>query len=360
VDHIRISPPLRERVTFSTWIDSRDYNTYLAGLGIDRSADDLTPFRRAITENQNGKRVPVYYSNTVSAVWPYAAEHFLDAYYCQQVVDFLTQSRNCPFALFLYLWAPHPPLRVPEPYASKFDPAELVLPENVGLKAEGEPPGRRRGIAAQLAEGLADEEWRHVWAAHLSLVNLADAGIGRVLSVLDSSEQSDRTVVCFTTDHGDHLGQHAMYQKMEMYEQAINVPLIMKGPSIQKQVVGEVVSHLDLLPTLLTLLELPIPEDVDGLSLAETLTLGHSAPENRIVFSQYSGNPTIGDIRRAAITQRYKAVFDPADSAELFDLEVDPLEMRNLADNKAYRDIHQELLLKCRTWALEHDDWVLL
>jgi arylsulfatase A-like enzyme len=211
-----------------------------------------------------------------------------------------------------------------------------------------------------LAEGLADEEWRQVWAAHLGLVNLADTGIGRVLTALDSSGQSKQTIVCFTTDHGDHLGQHAMYQKMEMYEQAINVPLIMKGPTIQKQVVGEVVSHLDLLPTLLTLLELPIPEDVDGLSLAETLTLGYSAPENRIVFSQYSGNPTIGDIRRAAITQRYKAVFDPADSVELFDLKEDPLEMRNLADNKSYRDIHQKLLQKCRTWALEHDDWVVL
>ena len=166
-------------------------------------------------------------------------------------------------------------------------------------------------------------------------------------------------MVCFTVDHGDHLGQHAMYQKMEMYEPAIHIPLIMKGPNIKAQTVDKVVSHLDVMPTLLELFRLPVPPDVDGLSLAETLTTGCSIPEERAVFSQYSGNPTVGDIRRAVVTQRYKAIFDPADKAELYDLGVDPLEMCNLAGNKAYSEILSELQNLSRVWAREHGDWVV-
>jgi arylsulfatase A-like enzyme len=358
VDHIRVAPSLRDRVSFSTWIDSRDYDTFLADLGIDRSAQDLSGFRREIIENQAGQRVSVHYSNTETAVWPYPDEYFLDAYYCQQAVDFLAQSRSGPFALFLYLWAPHPPLRVPEPYASLFNPADIVLPANVGIQAEGEPSGRRRGIAAQLAEGITEEGWRRVWAAHLGLVNLADAGIGRVLSALDATGVRGRTVVCFTTDHGEHLGQHAMYQKMEMYEPAIRVPLVIKGPGICSQLVALPVSHLDVMPTVLEILELPVPAGLDGRSLIETLTLGKLLEEERPVFSQYSGNPTLGDIRRAVITQRYKAVFDPADCPELYDLKNDPLEMHNLAEQKAYAGVLDELQHTCRTWAREHNDWV--
>ncbi len=286
VDHIRVAPALKDRVPFSTWIGNREYDQYLVELGIDRSIEDIAPFKRAITENQDGRRVPVHYSNTTSAVWPCPAEHFMDSYYCQQAVDFIEHPRGGPFALFLYLWAPHPPLRVPEPYASRFDPAVLDLPSNVGISAEGEPPGRRQGIAAQLAEGLTDDVWRSVWAAHLGLVNLADAGIGRVLSALDASGYADQTVVCFTVDHGDHLGQHAMYQKMEMYEPAIRIPLIISGAHISAQTIDAPVSHLDVMPTLLTLFGLEVPPDVDGRSLVDTLTKGSAPPEERPVFSQ--------------------------------------------------------------------------
>jgi arylsulfatase A-like enzyme len=293
-------------------------------------------------------------------VWPYPAEHFLDAYYCQQAIKYIEKPRYQPFALFLYLWAPHPPLVVPEPYASLFDPASIDLPPNVGVKSDGEPSGRRLGIAAQLAEGVGQEAWRSVWAAHLGLVNLADANIGHVVSTLDASGYTDETIVCFTVDHGDQLGQHRMYQKMEMYEPAIRIPLILKGPGIKSQMIDNPVSHLDVMPTVLAHMGLPIPSDLDGISMAHTLTSGQMPPAERPVFSQYSGNPTIGDQRRAVITQRYKAVFDPADRAELYDLLLDPLEMHNLADDPVYKPIAAELLTLCRQWGITHNDWVSL
>lgn len=262
-----------------------------------------------------------------------------------------------PFALFLYLWAPHPPLIVPEPYASMFDPARIDLPANVGRRSEGEPPGRRRGIAAQMAEGVSLEQWRKVWAAHLGLVRMADDVLGRVLETLGALGERENTIVAFTSDHGDHLGQHNLYQKMEMHEQALRVPLVMAGPGIRPLRCGTPVSHLDLMPTVLELLGLEHPTGLDGISLAPALA-GDAAVPDRPIFAQYSGNPTLGDIRRCVIRGNQKYIYDPRDKAELFDLAEDPEEMRNLADLPEHQALLGELHELCARWGREHGDKV--
>jgi arylsulfatase A-like enzyme len=356
VDHIRLRPTLRERVAFDPWIGNAEHRKFLDRHGIADTLD-REPFRRAITENQGGERVAVRYSNTRTAVWPHPAELFKDLYWCEEAAEFLAQPRERPFALFLYLWAPHPPLIVPEPYASRFPPDQIDLPANVGIPAEGEPANRRLGIAAQLAEGVPLDQWRRVWAAHLGLVSLADAGIGKVLDALDASGQAENTITVFTVDHGEQLGQHAMYQKMEMYEPAVRIPLVVRVPGGPRRSWDAPVSHVDVMPTLLELLGLDGPAGLDGVSLASSVA-GGSPPPERPVFCQYSGNPAVGDIRRAVITRRHKYVHDPADEPELYDLEADPLEMHNLAREPSAHAALRELHGLCRRWAASHGDWV--
>ena len=355
VDHIRVTPSLRERVDFSRWASNSEYNKFIAEKGIDDNSVDLNRFKRAITENQEGEHTSVSYSNTETAVWPHPEEFFLDSFYGHQAIEFLQQEREKPFALFVYFWAPHPPLRLPEPYASLFAPDRIDIPPNVDQPAAGEPANRRRGIAAQLAEGLSTEDWRRVWAAHLGLTHLADAVVGRILSALNAAGSEEETLVLFTTDHGDHLGQHRMYQKMEMYEQAIRIPLVLSGPEIGVQTCDTPVSHLDLLPTLLDHLGLESPDPLDGISLRPFLESGAPLPE-RSIFSQYSGNPVVGDLRRAVITRRHKYVYDPDDNPELYDLETDPLEMHNIASEEP--DLVLQLHEECRRWGEARGDWV--
>ena len=81
-----------------------------------------------------------------------------------------------------------------------------------------------------MGRGLDAGIWPGVWAAHLGLVRLADDGIGRVLDALRASPAAGNTLTVFTVDHGDHLGQRGMYQKMELYEPAIRIPLIIRAP----------------------------------------------------------------------------------------------------------------------------------
>ena len=100
--------------------------------------------------------------------------------------------------------------------------------------------------------------------------------------------EEDNTMVIFTSDHGDHLGQHKMYQKMEMYDQAIHVPFLCKAPKGQVQEWDTPVSHLDILPTVLEMLNIEGATNLDGTSLASSI-LENKEPMKKPVFCQYSG-----------------------------------------------------------------------
>lgn len=353
--HIRIKPSLQERVPFKKWITKEEYCQYLEAKGIDIKQSTID--KTEVWENKDtGERFRQKYSNTRASVWHHPIEDFRDYYYCEESVEFINQKHDKPYALFTYLWAPHPPLNVPNQYASKFDPQSIELPSNVGMQAQNEPPNRRDGIAAQLTENIEMKEWRQAWAAHLGLVHFADAQIGRMMDAFEESGQADNTIIVFTVDHGDHLGQHKMYQKMEMYEQAVRVPLIMCIPDTVHKEINTVISHLDIMPTLLDLIGIDY-EELDGFSFEE-LIFKHMEDEDRKAFCQYSGNPWLGDIRRSVITSRYKYIYDTSNVTELYDLKNDPLEMENLASDEKYKKVVEYLHQEYKCWAEKHGDWV--
>ena len=249
---------------------------------------------------------------------------------------------------------------VPKAYDDMYDPALVTLPHNIGIPAEKEPPLRRKGMPAQMAEHVTAEEWRKTWAAHLSLTTMADDIFGKLVDELKQQGVYDNTCILFTSDHGDHLGQHRMYQKMEMYEEAIRVPLLLKLPKTvrsvsQTSLVSGVVSHLDIRPTLLQTAGID-PQGSDGISLLP-LASGKAPDPKRMVFSQYSGNPGYGTIRRAAVTERYKYVYDGQHCHELYDLREDPHEMHNLAKDSACQNILKELYSACRGYHESRNDY---
>jgi len=369
VRHVRVQPPVEQRVEFSSWVGPQDYAAYQTELGFDDDGTDnyghlklpkayLDTFKTDTAVPAGSKSVVEGRSNAKTGIWPYPAEQFFDLYMCRQAAGFIENRQDAkPFALFVYLWAPHPPLIVPQPYASMFDPAKLELPANIGVVSESEPAGRRSSIASQLAQGVTMDQWRQAWAAHLGLVRLADDGFGQVLDALEVAGQTDSTLVLFTSDHGDHMGQHRMYQKFEMYEQAICMPLVIKGPGVVQLVSDVPVSHLDVVPTLLDIVGTAVPGDLDGISLRSCLETATAAAD-RYVFCQYSGLDQINYIRRAVIRGRYKYVYDPAGEPELYDLEVDPLEMQNLASSSQHAATMAQMHEACRAWARSHGDWV--
>lgn len=355
VHHIRVKPDLRDRECFSLFIEDDDYDAYAKSKGIvmKRSEDEA----KEVLEFQEGTINKHKYSNTKVTLWSHGLENFKDYYFTEKALEFIKGDHEKPFALFLYFWAPHPPLRVPEEYINKFNPDNIDLPGNVGEVNINEPSSRRKGVAAQLGEGLNIEEWRKVWSAHLGLVNFADAMIGKVVNGLKEKGIYDDTTIVFTSDHGDHLGQHNMYQKMEMYDQAIRVPLIIKDKAIEHNKYDFLVSHLDIVPTVLDLLNVKNLEQYEGQTV-RSLIKNDDLARDRAVFSYYSGNPTIGDIRRAVVWKNYKYVYDGTDEEELFDLDKDALEVDNLACDDNFKDVLKVLRDKCKNNSKKYGDWV--
>ena len=352
VDHIRVQPPMREQ-GLDFFINQEDYEAWGKAQGVktERNPEELT----LVEEEIEGTYVEKKYSGHKVTVWENPKEQFKDFYFYNQAMEFLKNLKEEPFALFTYLWAPHPPLKVPEPYASLYDPSRLILPDNIGIAAEKEPLLRRKGVPAQLAEGVTMEEWRKVWAAHLGLATMADEIFGMIIEELKAQGRYENTCIIFTSDHGDNLGQHGMYQKMEMYEEDINVPFVIRLPGGRTGRYDGVVSHLDIKPTLCEIAGAKAGE-CDGMSLIPLMN-GEKQEDERIVYSQYSGNPGYGTIRRAAVSKRYKYIFDSGYEHELYDLLKDPHEMKNIAGDEAYQGVLRDMHRACRQFHQEHKDY---
>lgn len=331
VNHIVVSPPLKNSLPFAAWECDETYEAYAlqSKLMISREDCEVT----MVDELCDGEYRKRPYSNAFVSECQYQTKDFKDIWFAQHAVDYIKQSHEKPFALFVCLWAPHPPLRVPGEYLKMFPESAVTLPENTMREACGQPASRRKGAPMQLAKGLAEQELKKAWSAHCALTRLCDDQLEKVLMALQEAELEDKTLFVFTTDHGEQLGQHAMYQKMEMYESAVRVPAVFKMPGAKPASLHNAISHLDFVPTILELLSLPAKK-LDGNSLAKSILQGEE-PEERDVFSVYCGNHALGDCRRMIVRGGYKYIYDGS-AEELYHLSTDPLEMKNLAGEEAF------------------------
>lgn len=353
MDHVRLRPRLRERVPFATWVDETDHQDHLRAKHIDLEAFQASqPFRKRVHETVAGEVLHKEYSTAHVATWPFAAADFRDIFFADHAEVALTQlaAAEKPFALFVNFWAPHPPLFVPPDLMTFFPPDRLTLPPNIGQPATGEPANRRDGIAAQLAADVDEAGWRQAWSAHLALTHLVDALTGRLLAALARTGAANDTLIAFTSDHGDHLGQHAMYQKMELYEQAARVPLIVSGPGLSAgRRVAVPVSLLDVMPTVSELLRLAPAARTDGRSFAAVLR-GGPDPAPQPVFTQYTGNNGPSLARHAVIFGDHKLILDRDDGAELYDLSADPWETINRSGDPALAAVEADLRKRLTAW----------
>lgn len=352
VAHISVKPPLRHSLPFAAWECDDTYAEAMKhkGISLSRAPEDSV----MVEELGDGRYRPHRYSNARVSLWEHPLEDFKDVWFASRAVDFLDRPHPRPFALFLYLWAPHPPLIVPAGYLRRFPYEQIPLPANTDRPCPGEPDGYRRGAAAQLGLHPPEKGWRQAWSAHLALANLCDEQCGRILQALRRNGLEQDTLVVFTTDHGEQLGQHGMYQKMEMYEPAVRVPALFHLPGGPACTLETPISHLDFVPTVTDLLGLPGLPGAEGLSLAPSVRSG-CEPLPHDVFGVYCGNHAYGDMRRMIVRANWKYVFD-GNGEELYDLDRDPLEMQNLASSRACAGIRAELRLALASYCAERGD----
>lgn len=354
VNHISLDPKLEQSLPFAAWEDDHSYEAYAAAEGFSCKAHPSQ--RSQVSELCDGTYENRMYSNNRVRPFDDDLSRFKDVWFTDKALDFIAKDHAKPFALFVCLWAPHPPLVVPPAYQALFNPDDIHLGDTISCPAIKEPQNRRNGAARQLGANTEPSVWKKAWAAHYALTRLCDDQLIRLVQELKQQDLFDDTLLVCTADHGEQLGEHAMYQKMEMYESAVRVPAVIHLTDATSSVQNTPISHLDFVPTILDLLHIPCDRTFEGSSLARTILEG-AQPPAKPVFSVYSGNHAIGDIRRMIVHEGWKYVWDGME-AELFHLEKDPGESINLSGLDQYRQREQQLHRMLSTWARQSNDWI--
>jgi choline-sulfatase len=259
-------------------------------------------------------------------------------------VEFLSDRKasDKPFFLFVGYLAPHFPLVVPQKYWDRYR-GKVPMPKIPEGHLESQPRNYKHLRIGFNGEGVPDEIVLKGRELYYGLTQWLDDEIGKVLKSLANSEAADNTVVIYTTDHGENMGEHGLWWKNCMYEHASRVPLIVSWPVRWKggQRRTQACSLLDVVQTVAELGAADVPEDWNGDSMIRWLDDPAAEWKDLAVSEYYAHNIASGFamIRMGRYKYVYHTRADAEHSAEqeLYDIESDPSEFNNLAGEEKYK-----------------------
>ena len=195
-------------------------------------------------------------------------------------------------------------------------------------------------------------------AAYWGYCTYIDNEIGRIINYLKESNIYDDTVIIFSTDHGDMIGSHRLFNKgFQMYEETHRIPLIIRDPDQAKKGVeiDSFVSHVDLFDTINYFAGVQVNSRTDGFSLMDLINHKINSPRDSI-FSEFHGyEPCLTSIRMVR-TKQWKYVYNPFSIDELYDLESDPHEIHNLAPRIGHKAVLIRMKERMIEWMRETND----
>ena len=270
--------------------------------------------------------------------WPLPEDtHATNWATAQMVRAIKRRERGKPAFWFLSYRHPHPPLVPLQAYLDMYAAGDVDEPCS-GEWASGELPYSLQAVRARAAH-MTPRQIHAARQAFYALCTHIDHQLRVVIGTLREEDLLDNTVICFTSDHGDMLGNHGMWAKKLFYEPSANVPLILAGAAGCKRtgrgrIDARIAGWQDVMPTLLDLAGIDIPASVEGLSLV-------GEKRRDLLFGEVGeGDHATRMIRRG----RYKLIYYAAGNRrQLFDVEADPRELRDLAGNAAHAAVLEEL-----------------
>ncbi len=277
-------------------------------------------------------------------VFPHRDEDKGDWKIASWAIERLREPHTKPLFLSVGFFLPHLPLYVTPKWWDLFPEKDLVLPPVLDGDRDDTPrfswylhwslPEPRLRFLRESGE------WRNLVRAYLASVAFVDSQVGRVLDALEESGRARSTVVVLWSDHGFHLGEKAITGKNSLWERSTRVPLVFAGPGVAAGArCARPAELLDVFPTLADLAGLPVPPAVEGTSLVPQLRDARAPRETPAITTHGPGNHTVR-------SQRWRYIRYADGSEELYDLEADPNEWRNLAAERA----HAAVLEAHRRW----------
>ncbi len=381
----------------------RTYEGLLPGITpVLKIADDIKPWLAHLQRHGYGRLThenvflprPNYPgAENRGATFPppiYAKEHSLAAFLTNAALGWLGTHEDEPWFAHLSYLPPHPPWSVSEPYNSMYDPESVPLPvRRESLEAEGS----QHPVTQMLHEVLPRKEFfpngdgpaafadeRDVLqarATYYGMMTEVDHNLGRLFDYLRESGQDERTLIVFTTDHGEQLGDHYLFDKRGYFDGGFHIPLIVRDPQAhgtRGHQIEAFTETIDTTPTILDWLGLEVPDQCDGVPLTPFLrgktperwrTEIHweydfreiSSYQSQIQerFGLYPDQCSLAVLR----DHRYKYVHCTALPPLLFDLQDDPHEFQNLADDPGCQPQVREYAQKMLSWMMNHRDRTL-
>ncbi len=295
------------------------------------------------------------------------AEHSETAYMTGRAMECIDQLGEEPWCIHLSYIKPHWPYVAPAPYHALYGP-EHVIPANKGNR-ERERPHPVHGAFMQHADSSTfarDEVRETVIPAYMGLIAEIDDHMGRLWQFLEERGLFENTMIVFTSDHGDYLGDHWLGEKELLHEESVRIPLIVYDPrreadATRGQRVQSLVEGIDFIPTFVEALGgEPAYHRLEGRSLQPLLFEGDGVPWRDVAIAETDyamrdarttlGAPTAECRGYMVRSQRYKYLFWENFASQLFDLQADYAEQNDLADDPAHVDIRAELHERLFRW----------
>ena len=313
-----------------------------------------------------GERINWWYHNMGSVKGAGVAEITNQMEYDDEVANFATQklyqlSRGLderPWSLTVSFTHPHDPYVARKKFWDMYNNCEHLEPTEAAYDYEDYDAHSKRIMLANdyTAFDITTEDVRRSRQAYFANISYLDEKVGRLIQVLEETQQADNTAIIFVSDHGDMIGEKGLWFKMNFLEGSSRVPLMICAPDMKPGLVQTPVSNIDVTPTVAELAGVSLDEVepwTDGMSL---VSMGNGATRDAPVLMEYAAEGSyapVVSIRQGA----WKYNRCQLDPEQLFNLDNDPLEQSNLADSSEHHDVLQQFRDQAdKRWDLDQFD----
>jgi arylsulfatase A-like enzyme len=279
----------------------------------------------------------------------------LTAFQATQTIEAITRLKDRPFSITCSFHFPHAPMLPPEPYYSMYPAEAMVPPKSLSDDMENSPYRTANGRLGN-PEYADIEKIRYMISNYYGLVKEIDDWVGEILKTLEAQGLANRTMVIFTSDHGEMLGAHGMREKNVFYEESAHIPLIIRFPGEVKRntTINAYVSNIDLFATILDYLKVDAHPS-DGQSL-RGLIEGTDSEHGQYVVTEwdYRGDT---ESNYMIVKDGWKLIIPYSKESRvvnaMYDLQKDPYEMNNLLGRNPDRHRYAEQAEALRACLLE-------